>query len=58
MFAKIPFYVSVLILIILTLFLIVREGFIGFDEAGVPAEKRYPLIPKNSFSRACLPSNY
>ena len=54
MFAKIPFYVSVLILIVLTLFLIVREGFIGFDEAGVPAERRYPLIPPSPFSRACL----
>ena len=54
MFAKIPFYVSVLILIVLTLFLIVREGFIGFDEAGVPAEKRYSLIPSSPFSTACL----
>ena len=58
MFAKIPLYVSVLILIVLTLFLIVREGFIGFDEAGVPAERRYPLIPPSPFSRACLPSNH
>jgi hypothetical protein len=54
MFAKIPLYVSILILIILTLFLVVREGFIGFDEAGVPAERRYPLIPSSPFSAACL----
>jgi hypothetical protein len=51
---KIPLYVTVLILIILSLFLIVRENFIGFDEAGVPKEHRYPLVPKNSFATACL----
>jgi hypothetical protein len=54
MFKKIPLYVTVLILIILTLFLVVREGFVGFDEAGVPAERKYPLVPTNDFSRACL----
>jgi len=54
MFKKIPLYVTILILIILTLFLVVREGFVGFDEAGVPAERKYPLVPTNDFSRACL----
>ena len=54
MFKKIPLYVSILILIVLTLFLVVREGFVGFDEAGVPTERAYPLIPTSAFSRACL----
>jgi len=54
MFKKIPLYVTVLILIILTLFLVVREGFVGFDEKGVPAERAYPLVPTSAFSRACL----
>ena len=54
MFKKIPLYVTVLILIILTLFLVVREGFVGFDEQGVPAERAYPLVPTSAFSRACL----
>ena len=51
---KIPLYVTVLILIVLSFFLIVRENFIGFDEEGVPKEKRYPFIPKSSFAKACL----
>ena len=51
---KIPLYVTVLALIVLGLFLVVRETFIGFDEEKVPQEKRYPLVPCNPFSSACL----
>jgi hypothetical protein len=50
---NIPLYVTVIILIILALFLLVREGFIGFDEQGVIQEQKYPLIPKNP-AAACL----
>jgi len=51
---KIPLYVSILILIVISLFLVVREEFIGFDEHGVPAERQYPLVPSNEFAKACL----
>jgi len=51
---KIPLYVTVLIMIILSVFLVVRENFIGFDEHGVPAEHKYPLVPCSPFSTACL----
>jgi hypothetical protein len=54
--AKAPLYVIGILLIILSVVLAVREGFIGFDEQGVPKEKAYPLVPCNPFSSACLPT--
>jgi hypothetical protein len=51
---NIPLYVIILILIILSMFLVVRENFIGFDEQGVPRESRYPLIICNPFTAGCL----
>ena len=51
---KIPLYVVVLIMIVITLFIIVRENFIGFDETKPPAERAYSLVPSNPFATACL----
>jgi hypothetical protein len=54
--AKVPLYIIGLLIITLSVVLAVREGFIGFDEQGVPKEKNYPLVPCNPFSSACLPT--
>jgi len=42
MWFNIPLYVTILILIVLTLFLIVRENFIGFDEHRPPLDHEDP----------------
>jgi hypothetical protein len=54
--AKIPLYCIGILIIILAVVLAINEGFIGFDQQGVPKEKQYPLVPCNPFSSNCLPT--
>jgi len=55
---KIPLYVTAFILIIMALFLVVRETFVGFDEHKPPLDhEQKNFIPKNPFATACLGCN-